>query len=102
MCLQETSRVTEETRFFKENKLALETRIGNLQSLLNELQKQGVLDDAEREEISKAGDIPIEKNRMLLMKVENKGKKAQKCFYHALGKTDYFLFQDLQETVENQ
>ncbi|XP_062372903.1 uncharacterized protein LOC134060267 [Sardina pilchardus] len=92
--LQNTSRESEEIIFFREHKFTLLHRIGNLMPLLIALQQDRVLDDIEREEIN-SKPTPIEKNQVLITKVEKKGKRAQKRFYHALRSSDPSLFQDL-------
>ncbi|XP_062372901.1 uncharacterized protein LOC134060265 isoform X2 [Sardina pilchardus] len=96
--LQKTSRESEETFFFTEHKHTLVERIGNLGPLLIALQRDGVLDDNERDEID-TQLTTIEKNQVLITKVEKKGKIAQKRFYHALKSSDLSLFQDL---LDNQ
>ncbi|XP_062372896.1 NACHT, LRR and PYD domains-containing protein 1b allele 1-like isoform X2 [Sardina pilchardus] len=95
--LWKTSRESEETIFFRKHNVTLQTRIGSLPPLLIYLQKEGVLNNIERNEIN-SKPTPIAKNQDLLTKVENKGKTAQKSFYHALKLSDPSLFQDLQET----
>lgn len=82
--------------FIRRQRMALETRLGLLQSLFRGLQDCGVLNDEEREEVVSKSTKTLQ-NQALLDMVVRKGARAQEHFYQVLKEVDPCLVEDLEE-----
>ncbi|XP_052357848.1 caspase recruitment domain-containing protein 8-like [Oncorhynchus keta] len=82
--------------FIRRHRMALETRLGLLQSLFRGLQDCGVLNDEEREEVDRKSTKTLQ-NQALLNMVVRKGSRAQEHLYQVLKEVDPCLVEDLEE-----
>lgn len=87
------------SEFLKQNKRALEKRIGNVRPLLSALHDAGIVTEEEQEEVQSKG-TRAEKNTALLAMVNRKGTKAQEALYKALTEEDRALVEDLHGVIQ--
>ncbi|KAL1005062.1 hypothetical protein UPYG_G00054000 [Umbra pygmaea] len=84
--------------FLKTHRMALETRMGCLNSICRRLEDRGVLSDEEREEVV-SKSTRTRQNQALLDMLVRKGGEAQEEFYQALREADGYLVRDLEKNT---
>lgn len=85
-----------EPDFVKTHRRRLINRIQRTETLLDELQRRGILDTTNRDVVGIYA-VHRDKNRALVDLVLRKGSQAQDVFYQALSQSEPFLLQELED-----